>query len=225
MDFLDVLLTHNNTSEEEILSLVLDLLLGGYETTAMLISIIVKFLSGCPRALNELREEHEGVRRGKVGDGGLGWDDYKCMNFTQDLINEALRCGNVVKFVHRKAITPIQYKGFEIPVGWKVLPIFSGVHLDSSHYSDPQQFNPWRWQEEKMGEMGAGGKNFTPFGGGRRLCPGSDLAKLETAFFLHHLVLDFSWDPLIDDDQPISFPYLDFKHGLPISIHPFCQPH
>ena len=34
-------------------------------------------------------------------------------------------------------------------------------------------------------------KKVSFFGGGQRLCPGADLAKLETAFFLHHLVLNY----------------------------------
>lgn len=77
-------------------------------------------------------------------------------------------------------------------------------------------------EDEKMGEFGSGCKGFTPFAGGRRLCPGSEVAKLETAVFLHHLVLNFSWAPLIDTDRPMCFPFLDFKHGFPISIQPIC---
>ena len=34
--------------------------------------------------------------------------------------------------------------------------------------------------------------SFTPFGGGQRLCPGLDLARLEASIFLHHLVTDFT---------------------------------
>ncbi|XP_058069229.1 cytochrome P450 90D2 isoform X3 [Magnolia sinica] len=51
--------------------------------------------------------------------------------------------------------------------------------------------------------------NFTPFGGGQRLCPGLDLARLEASIFLHHFVTRFTryesykWDPL----------------GLPRDIH------
>jgi cytochrome P450 len=34
---------------------------------------------------------------------------------------------------------------------------------------------------------------FTPFGGGQRLCPGLDLARLEASIFLHHLVTSFRY--------------------------------
>jgi cytochrome P450 len=37
-------------------------------------------------------------------------------------------------------------KGYDIPCGWKVLPVISAVHLDPSNFDQPQHFNPWRWQ-------------------------------------------------------------------------------
>lgn len=39
------------------------------------------------------------------------------------------------------------------------------------------------------------GKKVTPFGGGPRLCPGAELAKVMTAVFLHHLVLNYRYQP------------------------------
>jgi cytochrome P450 len=39
----------------------------------------------------------------------------------------------------------------------------------------------------------AGSSGFTPFGGGQRLCPGVDLARLEASIFLHHLVTSFRY--------------------------------
>ena len=59
--------------------------------------------------------------------------------------------------------------------------------------------------------------NFMPFGGGPRLCTGSELAKLEMAIFIHHLVLKYHWE-LADSDQAFAYPYLDFPKGLPIRI-------
>ncbi|KAK9143116.1 hypothetical protein Syun_012516 [Stephania yunnanensis] len=56
--------------------------------------------------------KHENIRRDKGEREHLNREDYKKMEFTQNVINEALRCGNVVKFVHRKAIKDVRLKGF-----------------------------------------------------------------------------------------------------------------
>ncbi|XXG49450.1 hypothetical protein AAC387_Pa02g3635 [Persea americana] len=212
-DFLDVLMSNGSVSDEEKVSLVLDLLLGGYETTSLLMSLTVYFLGTSPLALQQLKEEHQAIRTKKVKGEYLNLEDYKQMEFTQNVINEALRCGNIVKFVHRKALKDVRFKGFLIPSGWKVLPVFSSVHLDTSLHENASQFCPWRW-------MGQGtGKKFAPFGGGPRLCPGAELAKVETAFFLHHLVLNFQWSTQ-GEDHPIAYPYVEFKRGLPLMIQP-----
>ncbi|KAK8943664.1 Cytochrome P450 90B1 [Platanthera guangdongensis] len=59
--------------------------------------------------------------------------------------------------------------------------------------------------------------NFMGYGGGPRLCAGSELAKLEIAVFLHHLVLNFEW-ALAEPDSAFACPYLDFPKGLPIKV-------
>ncbi|GAU29016.1 hypothetical protein TSUD_165340 [Trifolium subterraneum] len=75
----------------------------------------------------------------------LNWEDYKHMEFTQNVIYEAMRCGNVVKYLHRKAIQDIKFKGIVIPAGWKVLPVLTAPHLDPSRFENPLEFNPFRW--------------------------------------------------------------------------------
>ncbi|KAG6527267.1 hypothetical protein ZIOFF_009364 [Zingiber officinale] len=165
-DFLDELLSASNLSEEEKVSFVLDALLGGYETTSLLISMVVYFLGQCPSALEQLKSEHETIRANKKEED-LTPEDYKKMEFTQNVINETLRCGNIVKFVHRKALKDVRYKDYFIPCGWKVLPVFSAAHLDSSLYKNPHEFFPWRWKKDQKQTS----KKFTPFGGGPRLLP------------------------------------------------------
>ena len=61
------------------------------------------------------------------------------------------------------------------------------------------------------------GKKFAPFGGGLRLCPGSELGKVEAAFFLDHLVLQYGWR-LDGEYVPMAHPYVEFNKGLPIEI-------
>ncbi|XP_043712435.1 cytochrome P450 90B1-like [Telopea speciosissima] len=228
-DLLGWVLKNSNFSTEQILDLILSLLFAGHETSSVAIALAIYFLQGCPRAVEQLREEHREISRAKQqsGEFGLNWDDYKQMEFTQCVINETLRLGNVVRFVHRKALKDVRYKGYDIPRGWKVLPVFDAVHLDPSVYGQPQHFNPWRWLQI-TGDRGNATSssysnltttnNFMAFGGGPRLCTGSELAKLEMAVFIHHLVLNFHWE-LAEPDHALAFPFVDFPKGLPIKVH------
>uniref|UniRef100_A0A453IKZ7 Cytochrome P450 90B1 n=1 Tax=Aegilops tauschii subsp. strangulata TaxID=200361 RepID=A0A453IKZ7_AEGTS len=208
-DLLGWAMKQSNLSKEQILDLLLSLLFAGHETSSMALALAIFFLEGCPKAVEELREEHlEIARRQKLrGECKLSWEDYKEMVFTQCVINETLRLGNVVRFLHRKVIRDVHYNGYDIPSGWKILPVLAAVHLDSSLYEDPSSFNPWRWKGNASGV--AQNSNFMPYGGGTRLCAGSELAKLEMAIFLHHLVLNFRWE-LAEPDQAFVYPFVDF---------------
>lgn len=235
-DLLGWVLTHSNLSTEQILDLILSLLFAGHETSSVSISLAIFFLQDCPSALEQLREEHLMIARAKkqLAEKELNWEDYKKMEFTQCVINETLRLGNVVRFLHRKAIKDVHYKGYDIPCGWKVLPVIAAAHLDPSLFEQPHVFNPWRWQQKGSNGGGACGSStstgcwsgnssnniFMPFGGGPRLCSGSELAKLEMAIFLHHLVLNFTWE-LAHSDQAFAYPFVDFPKGLPIRVHRF----
>lgn len=59
--------------------------------------------------------------------------------------------------------------------------------------------------------------NLMAFGGGPRMCAGSELGKLEMAVFIHHLILNYNWE-LVGEDQPIAYPYVDFPKALPIKV-------
>ncbi|XP_019241807.1 PREDICTED: cytochrome P450 724B1-like [Nicotiana attenuata] len=186
-------LLKGHLSDVEKVSILQDLLLAGYETTSGLLSLLVYFLAQSPQALQYLKNEHRALRRTKKEGEPLNWEDYKQMKFTSMVINETLRCG------------------YHIPAGWKVLPILSSVHLDPSLHQNPSEFNPWRWADPTTS------KRVIPFGGGLRLCPGWELAKLEAALFLHHLVINYRWTAK-EDDHPMLYPYLEFPKGLLMTL-------
>ncbi|KAL6551449.1 hypothetical protein OROGR_007603 [Orobanche gracilis] len=183
-DFLDEILANVWLSDEERVSVLLDLLLAGYETTSGLMALVVYFLAQAPSSLQTLQEEHRVLRKRKKDNGEelLNWEDYKNMEFTSHVLNEALRCGNLVKFLHRKALKDVKFKEYVIPEGWQVLPIILATHLDHTLHENPSEFNPWRWIDPTTS------RKVTPYGGGLRICPGAELGKMEAAFFLHHFV-------------------------------------
>ncbi|XP_074568840.1 3beta,22alpha-dihydroxysteroid 3-dehydrogenase-like [Curcuma longa] len=209
--------------EEAMVDFLLSLLVAGYETTSTIMTLAVKFLTDNPDALALLREEQDEIRAKKKKDKGgeeepLTWSDYKSMSFTQCVINETLRVANIIGGVFRRAMTDIHFKGHTIPKGCKVFISLRAVHLDPEYFEDARTFNPWRWQQkEAAATQQVGGVNFMPFGGGTRLCPGYELARVVISVFLHYLVTRFSWEEA-EKDRLVFFPTTRTLKGYPINV-------
>ncbi|CAH2053786.1 unnamed protein product [Thlaspi arvense] len=213
-DVVDVLLKDSSEylTHNLIASNMIDMMIPGHDSVPVLITLAVKFLSDSPTALHFLTEENMELKRLKELTGEpLYWNDYLSLPFTQKVITETLRMGNVIIGVMRKAMKDVEIKGYVIPKGWCFLAYLRSVHLDKLYYDSPYKFNPWRWQERDMNTS-----SFSPFGGGQRLCPGLDLARLEASVFLHHLVTRFRWTA--EEDTIINFPTVHMKNKLPIWI-------
>ncbi|KAI4383964.1 hypothetical protein MLD38_009741 [Melastoma candidum] len=215
-DVLGTLLdTDDHFSDEQIADYLVALLVAGYETTSTMMTFAVKYLTETPRALAQLKEEHDRIRGKKDHLDDLNWEDYKSMTFTQCVINESLRMANIIGGVFRRAITDIDIKGHRIPKGWRVFASFRAVHLNPEHFEDARTFNPWRWQSNSG--MLMPGKIFTPFGGGTRLCPGYEIARVAISIFLHRLLTTYSWIPT-EDDKSVYFPTTRTKKRYPIHV-------
>lgn len=217
-DAVDVLLQDHDEIQglplDFISSHIIELMIPGEETVPMAMTLAVKFLSDCPRALAQLMEENMKLKKQKDGSGEeYTWTDYMSLLFTQNVISETLRMANIINGVWRKAQKDVQIKGYLIPQGWCVLASFISVHMDEKNYANPHQFDPWRWEENLSA---TNNHNFTPFGGGQRLCPGIELARLEISIFLHHLVTTYKWGA--EKDEIIHFPTVRMRRKLPITI-------
>ncbi|XP_042500789.1 cytochrome P450 90D2-like [Macadamia integrifolia] len=213
-DVIDVLLgdTSDQLTDELISDNMIDLMIPGEDSVPLLMTLAIKYLSDSPLALYQLMEENMKLKRQKAKLGEpLCWNDYMTLPFTQNVITETLRMGNIIIGVMRKAMKDVEIKGYLIPKGWCVFTYFRSVHLDEQHYDWPYQFNPWRWQDRDVGSC-----NFTPFGGGQRLCPGLDLARLEASIFLHDFVTQFRW--VAEDDSVINFPTIRLKKRMPVWV-------
>ncbi|KAK7261725.1 hypothetical protein RIF29_28043 [Crotalaria pallida] len=214
-DVVDVLLSDasEQLTDDLIADNMIDMMIPGEDSVPILITLAIKYLSECPAALQQLTEENVKLKKLKDELGEpLCWSDYlSLLPFTQTVITETLRMGNIITGIMRKAKKDVEIKGYSIPKGWCVLLYLRSVHLDDKNYDLPYQFNPWRWQDKDMN-----GCNFTPFGGGQRLCPGLDLARLEASIFLHHFVTQFRW--YAEEDSIVNFPTVRMKRRMPIFV-------
>ncbi|KAK9159056.1 hypothetical protein Scep_005630 [Stephania cephalantha] len=201
-------------SDEEIVDFLLALLVAGYETTSTIMTLAVKFLTETPAALAQIKDEHEEIRAKKRDMEALEWSDYKSMPFTQCVINETLRVANIISGVFRRATADVNIKGYTIPKGWRVFASFRAVHLDHDYYKEARTFNPWRWLNKNPSTQG---NIFTPFGGGPRLCPGYEVARVEISVFLHHLITTFNWEAA-EEDRLVFFPTTRTQKRCPVIL-------
>eukprot|EP01018_Ginkgo_biloba_P019364 Gb_32518 [translate_table: standard] len=123
------------------------------------------------------------------------------------VINETFRLSNITPGLFREAIEDIKqsdnekmellWSGYLIPKGWAIVGLRIGVHLNEKYFSEALEFDPWRWQANGQEDQVSDETLLVPFGGGARLCPGAQLARLEVSLFLHHFVSKFRWLKLI----------------------------
>nr|ATG29986.1 CYP720B24 [Taxus chinensis] len=216
-DLLTKLLREGTFSDEIIADTILFLLFAGFETSSTVMAFAVKYLTENPRALEELRAEHDALLKAKGKDNEkLTWNDYQSMKFIHCVINETFRLASIVPFVSREAKQDIKVKDFVIPKGWTVYVFLSATHLDEKYHYEATKFLPWRWQnggQEKLDDP-----CYMPFGRGGRLCPGLHLARFEIALFLHNFVTKFRWEQL-EADRATYFLLPSMEKGFPIRLY------
>ncbi|KAK9286951.1 hypothetical protein L1049_015359 [Liquidambar formosana] len=116
---------------------------------------------------------------------------------------------SIISFTFREAVVDVEYEGYIIPKGWKVMPLFRNIHHNPEFFSDPQNFDPSRF------EVAPKPNTFMPFGNGVHACPGNELAKLEMLILIHHLVTKFRWE-VVGSQSGIQYgPFPIPQHGLP----------
>ncbi|KAE8055576.1 hypothetical protein FH972_012406 [Carpinus fangiana] len=204
-DMMDLLLGVKNEDgrqleDEDIIDLLIVFMLAGHESSAHGALWAVIYLSQNPELFRKAKEEQqEIVKRRPPTQKGLNLTEIRQMGYLYKVIDETLRRTSISFSLFRQAKEDVNLNGYLIPKGWKVLVWNRGVHMDPENYSNPKDFDPSRWDNytPKAG-------SFLPFGAGSRYCPGSDLAKLEIAIFLHHFLLNYNVERL-NPDCPVKW--------------------
>ncbi|CAI8596140.1 unnamed protein product [Vicia faba] len=174
-------------SDKEVVDNIVSLVLGGYISTSLVSMWAIYLLAKYPNVLKLLREENMAFTEGNSGDF-ITAKDVSNLKYTNKVVEEVIRMSNVAAFVFRKVVNEVDYKGYKIPKGWKVISMLRYIHTDPENFKDPMYFDPDRWNE--LAKPGT----YQVFGAGQRLCPGNMLARIQLALLLHHLSIGYKWE-------------------------------
>ncbi|KAL4182722.1 hypothetical protein AMTRI_Chr11g151640 [Amborella trichopoda] len=226
-DFLQSLITNYSTRTEEdrltdsqLKDNILTLLIAGHDTTTAALTWVIKFLEENPIALQKVREEHQQIwERRRDGIPQLSWSEVNNMPYTNKVINETLRIATILPWNSRKAAQDFEIDGYEIKKGWSINLDVVSVHHDPNLFMDPEKFDPSRFDKSLKPF------SFLGFGGGPRMCPGINLARLEISVFIHQLLCRYKWKPLSRDNSLHPTLVRMPKSKYPIVVEACCLPH
>ncbi|KAL1808639.1 hypothetical protein ACET3Z_025629 [Daucus carota] len=210
-----LLLTDENgdfISEREITNNIIGLLFASYETTSSAITFVLKYLAELPDIYDKVYEEQMEIAKSKKGDL-LKWEDIQKMKYSWNVVCETLRFIPPALGGFREVVSDFTYAGFTIPKGWKTLWTVHTTHKNPKYFADPETFNPSRFEGK-----GPVPYTYVPFGGGSRMCPGKEYARLEILVFLHNIVTKFKLKK-VNPQENIELYFLPVaKEGLPLHL-------
>ncbi|XP_078444445.1 abscisic acid 8'-hydroxylase 3-like [Wolffia australiana] len=198
-------------SDDQIADNVIGILFAAQDTTASAMTWIIKYLYENPKLLEAIKEEQASVTvPGEGSDRSLTWEQMRRMGLTHRVIMESLRMASIISFTFREAVADVEYKGYLIPKGWKVMPLFRNIHHSADFFLEPEKFDESRFMTSPLPGT------FLPFGSGLHACPGNALAKVEMITLIHHLVTKYRWEVLESKNEIEYSPFPIPKRGLPV---------
>uniref|UniRef100_A0A0E0LKU7 Cytochrome P450 n=1 Tax=Oryza punctata TaxID=4537 RepID=A0A0E0LKU7_ORYPU len=161
--------------------------------------------------------EHEEIAKGKRNGEALTWEDVAKMKLSWCVAQETLRLVPPVFGSFRRAPIDIEFEGYTIPKGWQIFWASSVTHMNPAIFHEPSRFDG----------SAAAPYSFVAFGGGPRICPGMELARVETLVTMHYLVRHFRWKLCCGEEKStfVRDPMPTPLDGLPVEldhIAPLC---
>ncbi|PIA50635.1 hypothetical protein AQUCO_01200087v1 [Aquilegia coerulea] len=200
-------LLSQNFSKEIIIFNLFEMFLLAVDSTSTATAWALTFLIHDQQIQQKLYEE---VQR-ETGSEALQAEKVNKLLYLHAVVKETMRMRPIAPLaVPHRAVRDSKLMGTKIVEGTPVMVNLYAVHHDPSIWVEPYRFMPDRFMTSSV-DKGAESdvslvrnmeRSFLPFGAGRRICAGMDLAKLQVAFTLASLINNFHWSSVAEDQLP-----------------------
>ena len=175
--------------DSQLLIETLQLLIAGNESSSIGMAWTFYLLARHPECIARIRSEIESV----VGEGPLDFAALRRLEYTAQVLNEALRLYPPFWMIDRIAQEEDEAAGIHIPAGIMVIPYIYGTHRNPDFWPDAESFDPDRFESTAARERHP--YAHIPFGGGPRICIGSDMAMMQSVLVLVSYIRDYDFEP------------------------------
>ncbi|GAV75857.1 p450 domain-containing protein [Cephalotus follicularis] len=194
-DILDILLqtwkdggSNIKLTWDQIKGVLVDIFIGGTDTTAASVTWAMTFLMKNPRIMKKAQEE---VRNLCGNKGFANEDDVQNLPYLKAVVKETLRLQPVVPLlIPRETMQSCKLDGHDIPAKRIVYVNAWAIGRDPEAWENPEDFNPDRFIGSYIDLKGQD-FGLIPFGGGRRICPGMNMGIATVHIALSNLLYKF----------------------------------
>jgi cytochrome P450 len=184
-DLFDLLAeAHGSDRDDLLLDEVSTMIVAGYETTALALFWACTLLAQARQWQDVLAAEAQRLDLSVEGAGA----SLEKLVLTRALVEETLRLYSPVFMAGRLANQSQEICGTRVPAGSIVLLPYWMLHRDPRWWSHPNTFDPSRF----LGCTAPDRLTYLPFGVGRHVCIGAQLAMSETLLAIARLVQKFT---------------------------------
>ncbi|KAL0424425.1 UNVERIFIED_CONTAM: cytochrome [Sesamum radiatum] len=196
-DFVDTIMAIMESGKAEfqfdrrhVKAVLLDLLIGGTDTSISTIEWAISELIRHPQVMNKLQKELETV----VGmDQMVEESHLHKLEYLNFVVKETLRLHPVVPLlIPHESMEDCVVDGYHIPKGSRTIVNVWAIGRDANVWPDPETFKPERFIASNIDLRGCDFQ-LLPFGSGRRSCPGLQLALTIVQLVIAQLVHCFNW--------------------------------
>ncbi|PWY83874.1 cytochrome P450 [Aspergillus sclerotioniger CBS 115572] len=199
-------------SSKELAYVVGTLQQAGFEAILTVLRLIIKAVVLHPHCLEEAQRELEQV----VGPDRLpSFDDIPHLPYINAILNEAMRWQPPTPFAIPHAITQDdEYMGYQIPNGTVIIPNIWVMSFNPEVFPEPHEFKPERWIDNPELE-------HSPFGFGRRICPGRHLGWNSMFILLARLMWAYDITHAYEDGKRVEIDPWDIELTFTAASRPF----
>jgi cytochrome P450 len=195
-------------SDEAVAQEIVLLLFAGHDTSVTALTNLLMLLAKNPDVLQKARDEQKSVPEESLHT----MEGLKGIEYLDAVINESMRVIPPIGGSFRSIKEDVEYQGYRLPKGWRVIVAPFATHSDPTYYPDPSRFDPDRII---AGQHKSQPFVHVPFGGGPRLCMGQNFALTEIRIVLSLLLRGYRWELAPDQDLKLNaIPFPTPKSGL-----------
>ncbi|XVF49794.1 hypothetical protein PTKIN_Ptkin04bG0044200 [Pterospermum kingtungense] len=177
-------------TQDNIKAILLDMFIGGTDTTATTTEWMMAELLKHPNVLKKVQKEVRNVVGAK---SKIDVDDINKMEYLKCVLKETLRLHPVAPLLApRETSASVKLGGYDIPSNITVFINAWAIQRDPNWWEKPEEFIPERFENSSIDFRGQDFQ-FIPFGIGRRGCPGTSFGVASVEYVIANLLYWFDW--------------------------------